>query len=374
MVVLSPEQWDNYAPTNKHQLARAFAAKRSAYYVDVPGYAPTPAGRRARQLPPEEVHVVSVPGLPQRLQKRSGLATAAQAYFSAAIAAAQLWRDGFREGPEVLVYFPYPLSAIRVLRPESIVYHCVDHHASFPDLIAQREAIERREIALLEHADAVVATSPALRDHCRRIRPDTKFFPNVADVGLFGSVRADTRVAGAPPVLFFHGTFSEHKIDFSLLARLAASGSFELRLAGILPDARATSFVRGLESSGRVSFLGAMEQRDIVAEISKADVLVLPYTIGEHSRYVLPLKLVEYLATGLPVLSTRLPSIVESAAELVTFVGAGDDLEAQVRLASESNDALVVAKREFVSCRSWNTRVAEFESLFSEISEPKAAA
>lgn len=369
LVILSPERWDDVARTNKHQLARQFAARRPTLYVDMPGFPPSRRGLGLRGKPAPGVRLVSIPALPQRLQKRIVAAARVQEFLSLFVAAIVLLvRHGLRR-PDVLVYFPYPIALLALLRPRTVAYHCVDHHASFPDLEQRRGAIERDEARLIERAAFVMASSPALERHCRQLRDDVAYLPNVADVELWGAVPAWRDSRGGRAV-FFHGTFSEHKVDRDLLAAVAASPGVRLVLAGVLPDDDAKRWMETLSTRPNVEFLGPLPQEDIVGLLGSVDVLLLPYVVGNHTEYVFPLKLVEYLATGLPVVATRLPSIVESVNDLVRYVDSFEALPSLIDGAVADAAAMGERRRAFAADRSWQRRILEIEELFERSNPP----
>ena len=59
--------------------------------------------------------------------------------------------------------------------------------------------------------------------------------------------------------------------------------------------------------SPNIKFLGKKEQKDIAVLLQAADVLLLPHPKGEYSQS--PMKLFEYMASGTPIVASRLPSI-----------------------------------------------------------------
>ncbi|MEK7138174.1 MAG: glycosyltransferase family 4 protein [Patescibacteria group bacterium] len=58
-----------------------------------------------------------------------------------------------------------------------------------------------------------------------------------------------------------------------------------------------------------VKFFGRVEQKDLPGILQSADVLLLPHPRGEYSQS--PMKLFEYMASGVPIVASRLPSISE---------------------------------------------------------------
>jgi glycosyltransferase involved in cell wall biosynthesis len=107
-----------------------------------------------------------------------------------------------------------------------------------------------------------------------------------------------------------------------------------------LKDKVATVFIGGSEAEVRkleeniggshaenIKFLGRLPHADIPANIKMADVLVLPNKPGDNNseRYTSPLKLFEYMASGVPIVASDLPSLREVLNERnCTFFRAGD--------------------------------------------------
>ncbi|MEQ1918595.1 MAG: oligosaccharide flippase family protein, partial [Elusimicrobiota bacterium] len=90
-------------------------------------------------------------------------------------------------------------------------------------------------------------------------------------------------------------------LDYEAISGLANAG-FEVTMIGPVkepPPPLPTS----------VSFLGPVAYEDLPSVISVADALLLPYADTEYNKGVIPAKIYECLATGLPVLSSPLPAL-----------------------------------------------------------------
>lgn len=71
----------------------------------------------------------------------------------------------------------------------------------------------------------------------------------------------------------------------------------------------------------RIQYFGKLSRRDLLSRYTSADVLVNPHsTVLLTARYVFPSKLLEYLATGLPVITTATPEIAAEYGDLCTVL------------------------------------------------------
>jgi glycosyltransferase involved in cell wall biosynthesis len=116
----------------------------------------------------------------------------------------------------------------------------------------------------------------------------------------------------------------------------------------------------------RVRFLPYVSRSEAAMLLHAADVLVLPNTDEENMSkyYTSPVKLFEYMASGVPIVASDLPSIREIVSdEMVLYVKAGDPKSlAQGIRATFSSPAEAVQRavraRERVKQYSWSARAA----------------
>ncbi|OGZ02433.1 MAG: hypothetical protein A2430_02050 [Candidatus Liptonbacteria bacterium RIFOXYC1_FULL_36_8] len=85
--------------------------------------------------------------------------------------------------------------------------------------------------------------------------------------------------------------------------------------------------VKELDLESKVIFVGLVEKKKIPSYMKAADVLVLPNSGKEKiSRiYTSPLKMFEYMAAGVPIVASDLPSIREVLSEKTAFLFEADD-------------------------------------------------
>ncbi|MBP7741228.1 MAG: glycosyltransferase family 4 protein [Candidatus Pacebacteria bacterium] len=122
-----------------------------------------------------------------------------------------------------------------------------------------------------------------------------------------------------------------------------------------------------------VQFLGFLPQRDLANNQVAGDMLILPNTGREvlSSVYTSPLKLFSYMASGVPIVSSDLPSLrevlnedlavlVESDNPLALAGGITDILKDQAQTAQRARNA-----KEVVAAYTWDARAKHIMSFLT---------
>lgn len=261
--------------------------------------------------------------------------------------------------PLVWTYHPFMLDAIDGLNIGPILYHCVDDHSAVPGIDAPR--FRSAEEKLLRRADVVFATAPYLDEYCRRFNPNTHFLPNVVDAEHFGRALESSPIpedlAGIPePRLCYHGVLSDFKIDFQLLidmARLKPEWSFVL--IGEEREGQKSPLVAELAKLPNVHFLGYKPYSSLPDYLRGMRVGLLPSLINDYTRGMFPMKYYEYLAAGLPVVSTPLDFTRVCSHGLLHGVTAGEFVTSIGRQLTKGLLTPIEAKA-YVGSNTWRTR------------------
>jgi len=225
----------------------------------------------------------------------------------------------FKE-PVVWTYHPYMLDSISTLPRGPLVYHCVDDIAAIPgvDVNAFRSAQQ----ALLGQCEAVFTTAMSLKEVCLPFNRNTHFFGNVVDDAHFGEARADgpvpAELAAIPePRLVYHGVLSDFKVDFPLLMQTAqARPQWQWVIIGEEREGQRSELLAQLSRLPNVHLLGYRNYQSLPQYLRGMRVGVLPTLLNEYTRSMFPMKFYEYLAAGLPVVSTPLDFAKEPRAGL----------------------------------------------------------
>jgi glycosyltransferase involved in cell wall biosynthesis len=206
------------------------------------------------------------------------------------------------------VFNPAAAVVAGALGEESLIYHCVDEYTAFAGVSAP--ALAELEGELLRRADLVIVSADRLRPARQARNPRTVLVRHGVDFDHFRraldpALAVPLRLKGLPrPVVGYFGLISEW-VDLELLAELGrrfASGS-------VVAVGRATVDVSPLERAPNVHLVGRRPYEELPAWCKGFDVAVIPFRVNELTMNANPLKAREYLAAGLPVVSTPLPEV-----------------------------------------------------------------
>ena len=199
-------------------------------------------------------------------------------------------------------------------------YH-VDDEYSFSD---QDRPVSETELDVLRRVDQVFIHSPALLEKKGHLNPNTAFVPNGVDYDDFATpVPEPADIAAVPRPRVGYLGFLKKQLDWELLEALATRhGEWSFVFVG--PRQRGTGIDETLDRMAarpNVHFLGPKSISQIGAYPQHFDVCVLPYAQNDYTRYINPLKLYEYLASGTPVVGVPIRSLEDFSDEVILASG-----------------------------------------------------
>ena len=314
-------------PTSKHHVMHLLAERNTVLWVNYhASRTPTASssdlraiGRKLRQIfgglksPRKNLHVMTPLVLPL---PRSALAKRINRMLLIAQIRKALRR--VRSGPVQIWSFTPDISyLLGHFGEEKVLYYCVDDFAHFSGY--NPEQVLRDEADLCRKADLVVTTSMVLQQAKSPLNPNTILVTHGVDYEHFSrAIREDlpepADIAGIPhPRLGFIGLIRDW-VDLDLLAEVARKRpDWHIVLIG---DADSSVNLDAYRPIPNMHFLDRRKYEDMPAYCKAFDVGLIPFKINELTNAVNPIKLREYLAAGLPVVSTPLPEAMQSGAFL----------------------------------------------------------
>ena len=278
-------------------------------------------------------------------------------------------------------YTPMALPWTRHLEPIALVYDCMDELSLFRG--APLEMVER-ERELIALANVVFTGGTSLYEAKRAKSDNVHCFPSSVDSAHFRKARVErpdpADQASIPHLrLGFAGVIDE-RMDIDLLAELAtARPEWQLVLVGPIVKIDPNH----LPKFPNIHYLGAKPYAELPSYMAGWDVALLPFALNESTRFISPTKTPEYLAAGLPVVSTPIRDVVSpyGVAELAQIGRTADDFVSAIEneLARSPGERTRWLKRVdgFLSTMSWDRTQERMSALISQVitnaREPKVA-
>jgi len=200
---------------------------------------------------------------------------------------------------------------------------------------------------------------------------------NLPDPAIYGPTVAAPHADG-PFTLVYHGTLTErYGLDVALRAVAIARQELPLRLIihghGDLAEAL-PGLAAELGVADHVEFsTKRLPSEELPALLRRADAAVVPYRRDIFTDGILPTKLMEYVALGIPAIVSRTPVVEEYFDDsMVRFVPA-DDVEAlagaMVELGRDPAKRAEIARNaaRFSERHAWPRTAAEYVAMVREL-------
>jgi glycosyltransferase involved in cell wall biosynthesis len=253
------------------------------------------------------------------------------------------------------VFNPAAAVIAGALGEEMVIYYCVDEYTAFSG-VSSRSLAELEE-QLLRRSDLVIVSADRLYQSKAAHNPNTILVRHGVDFGHFRrALDPETRVpadlaAWPRPVIGFFGLIADW-VDLDIIARVAQS----FPEASVVLLGKATTDTSALERLPNVHLLGRKHYGELPGYCKGFDVALMPFRINELTLNANPLKVREYIAAGLPVVSTAIPEV-----EVLGLCRIGRDEDSFV---DEVREALkdpgpTEARSEAIRAESWEARLDE---------------
>lgn len=219
--------------------------------------------------------------------------------------------------------------AISAVRSELSVYHIYDEY-SHSEHDMPLDAAEER---LVRSVGQVFTVSPTMQARKGVLNRHSTLISNGVDYEALATPApepADLRSVPHPRIGYTG--YVKKQIDWELLLGLAQrrpDWSFVF-VGARRPHPEIDAVLTRMDAMPNVHFLGGKPTSELSLYPQHFDVCLMPYRVNDYSKYIYPLKLNEYLATGRPVVSAPLPAL-RGSEHLVTIARGVDEWERAIR-------------------------------------------
>ena len=250
------------------------------------------------------------------------------------------------------------------ITPAAVVFDYIDDAFGFVDIPGYVRKDWRRMIRL---ADRITVTAGVLQ---RQIAQETstpiEIVENGVNTGSYAGspVRPADLPGDGKPVVMYVGTIA-HWFDLTLMdSLLQALPDVNIVLVGpVHPDCAAR--LNESRKFTNLHVLGARAHADIPAYLAAANVGIIPFLRNRLTEAVNPVKLYEYTAAGIPVVSTAFSDDLEKLRHIAFIAHTAEEFLAQARTAlGRGVDVPDAGKlRAFARANDWQARAAVIAAL-----------
>ena len=226
--------------------------------------------------------------------------------------------------PDRWLYTPMAYDIAQCLGGGRLIYDVMDDLSSF---LKAPEGLLVRQRQLLAAADVVFTGGRSLhRSTLSRRRHGVHLFPSGVEQAHYAASR-QLRRSHSRKVAGYVGVIDE-RVDLDLIAQMAAAlPDWTVRMVG--PVAKIEEAL--LPQAGNIEYVGMVPYHQLPQVMAGLDVALMPFALNEATRAISPTKTLEYLAAGLPVVSTRVPDVVADYADVVHLADDGAEFAAACR-------------------------------------------
>ena len=256
----------------------------------------------------------------------------------------------------------------RRFKEKTLIYHCYDEiKGAHPWLSKHGVKLEK---IFMRMVDAVIVTSQGLyeskKDDCDRIY----IVKNAVKVDLFRQGFND-QIDGTKKIIGYVGSIDD-RLDYDLLQHLFTQmPSAEFVFVGRVTSERGGEAI--LRKYPNVKLTGAKSPEELPAYLRTFSAGIIPFIKDSFTRGIYPMKINEYLAAGLPVVSTDFSDlsdftecikVADSGAEFLThLIGEIDNDTADKRR----------ARLQVAEGNTWDKRANELSNVIEKVEEELAS-
>ncbi|RDV16689.1 glycosyltransferase family 1 protein [Pontibacter diazotrophicus] len=254
-----------------------------------------------------------------------------------------------------------------ILKPDKYIYLDRDYTIGMDYWKKHGVELEPR---LMQKSDAVVCNSHDFVKRAKLYNPNSFYIGNGFNLEQYNNKEdfpVPDDLKGIPgPIVGYVGALITLRLDLDMMIGMAeARPDLSFVLIGWEDEAFEKS---SLHTLSNVYFLGKKHTKDVPAYIKHFDVCINPQVLNEITSGNFPLKIVEYLAMGKPVVATTTPTMQEIFGRHTYLADSTNNFLEQIdrALREEQLSSGIQYRRDFAANFSWkNVASALIKSIES---------
>ena len=358
-------RWDFVFQRPQHLLTR-FAKIFNVYFLEEPVFEKTAAPFLSKSTREENLWVL-IPHLPEGLSEKE-----ISDYQEDLVS--QFLKTQNVDDYAFWYYTPMALEYSRKFKPSMIIYDCMDELSAFK---FAPPAIKKLENELFRKADIVFTGGYSLYEAKKKEHSNIFPFPSSIDKQHFEKARTykkapKDQVDISRPRIGFFGVIDE-RFDIDLIREMAEKRpNWQFILIGpVVKIDPATLPIRE-----NIHYKGSKTYLELPEYLSGWDIALIPFLLNESTQFISPTKTPEYLAAGIPVISTPIKDVVRpyGVEKLVHIAETPEDFIAAIEVElTKPKEGWLAKVDAFLMQNSWDLTCSkmlhQIELSFGKISK-----
>ena len=384
IVVLYGPPWDQPAQLSKHQFAGLWARDRRVLYVEAPINPISFITRKeeARKLwrryknGPEKISdnlwvttfFYPLPFRGRRYLFGGEWINTINQYFVMGKLKKQLSELNF-VNPILFIGGAHALPLLDDYKDSFKIYHCSDDYTLVQSFPQSFKTIEKK---FIKKCDLIITTADELKRSKQHLNSNIISISNGANIDHFSQTqKSHIKIAEelkqiSNPIVGYIGTIFEWINQDWIYYAAEENSNYSFIFIGPI-----TTNISKLKNRKNIYFLGPRPYEDLPKYLKAFSIAIIPFTIDGVTLKASPIKFYEYLASGVPIVSTALPDL-EPFKEISSLVTTKDEFNKQIiALINNDSNELKSKRMEIAKSYSWEARFNQMNEHIDQILESK---
>jgi glycosyltransferase involved in cell wall biosynthesis len=263
----------------------------------------------------------------------------------------------------------FGLPMLNQLNEYATIYYCFDE-ITIAKWMSRHGS--RYEPEYLQRVNAVVTTSETLRRSKALLQPKAYCVKNGVNFDLFNQARqlVDVR-PDSNPVVGYLGS-ADDRINLDLVefcVQTMPDVTFQF-----VGEVHEQAIILRLSRYPNVVFTPPRQPADLPPLLAKMSAAMIPFVCNEHTYTIYPLKINEYLAAGLPVVSTPFSILNDFDGVVELAASPADFAQALRRALADTGEPRIEERISMGKTNSWKKRAEEFEVVIGQLVQDQTPA
>ncbi|MCD6578116.1 hypothetical protein J7L48_01415 [bacterium] len=244
-------------------------------------------------------------------------------------------------------------------KKELLIYHPVDRYSQNPGV--NKKEIEQNELRIIKKADLIFTTTFTLKKKLEDISGKNVYLlrNNIVDCTLKYHKILPFTLTVKHPALVYPGNLASYNLDFTLITNMVKN-NININFYFIGPRGKGENDKNiPFEREKNVHFISELPHKFMLDILKYFDAGFMPYEINHRTIYSFPMKYTEFLLAGLPIYTTKLPTLVNE--KYLFFIKENDKINIE-KYSNAKRGEVVGYARKFC----WSKRIKDVLKIIED--------